>query len=412
MPNRSAVVFGAGRIARGFVGHLLGLDGYQMTFVDVSPEIVAALNDVGRYTVHIMDAPEKSSVVEGVSALLPDAPELASRLDEAEIVFVSVGGANLPSVADALAAGLAQRLSRPDSELNIIVCENWPAAGKTLRDALTASWARMGVPYPEGRIGVAESTILRSAVDATTEQLAIDPLAKQSQDYWSLPVDADALVTELTGPRHVEAVPHFQHALQRKLFTYNGGNATISYIGIEKGYSLLSEAANDPEIEAIVRGFYAETTAGLVHAYGLDLEDQRVFAEEALHKFQDEGIIDPLVRQVRDPMRKLGPNDRLVGAALLAMDAGVVPDNTAVAIAAALRYRDDGDPSASAMAQLIDALGYGDALAEITGLTREHPLIDLVMSKFLADRRDYAAPRGRISVAAHWCTSKISCRAR
>lgn len=380
MSSKSAVIFGAGRIARGFVGHLLGRDGYAVTFVEVSEGLVNELNERGSYTVHILGARHESGVVSDVSALTPDSAQLESRVNDAEIVFVSVGGANLDAVGTVLARVLPARLDagRP---LNIVVCENWRAAGAVLRESIERHLDEQGREFPRDLIGVSESTIMRSAVDATPEQLAEDPLAVQSQDYWSLPIDADALVTPLQGPACVEPVSGFQHALERKLYTYNSGNATISYLGVLKGYTLLNEAANDPEIEQIVRGAYEEMGAAMIASHGYDPEEQRAYAMTSLTKFQNSDIVDPLVRQVRDPLRKLSRNDRLVGAALFALDAGVDPQNVAVGIAAALRYRNDEDPSAVALAEKIARLGEAAALAEIGEIPSGSPLIDLVMQK-------------------------------
>ncbi|MBM3459313.1 MAG: hypothetical protein FJX77_12380 [Armatimonadetes bacterium] len=47
---------------------------------------------------------------------------------------------------------------------------------------------------------------------------------------------------------------------------------------------------------------------------------------------------DAIARVGRDPLRKLGPEDRLVGAARLCLAEGVPPDPILVGIAAALRY--------------------------------------------------------------------------
>ncbi|WP_104087506.1 mannitol-1-phosphate 5-dehydrogenase [Cryobacterium sp. N19] len=380
MPARNAVVFGAGRIARGFVGNLLGLESIGITFVDVSPTAVAALNAAGRYTVHILGAPEKSSVVANVSAIMTNSDELSGKLVEADVVFVSVGGANLPSVGVTIARAIETRLES-GHPLNIVVCENWRSAGQVLRSSIESELSALGLDLPHGMLGISESTIMRSAVDATEAQLAADPLAVQSQNYWSLPIDADALVDGFPEIRYVEPVPAFQHALERKLYTYNSGNATISFLGVLKGYELLSEAANDPEIESIVSGVYAEMGEAMVALHGYTVEDQAEYAAKSLRKFQDTAIIDPLSRQVRDPLRKLSRHDRLVGAAMYALDAGVQPNNIAIGIAAALRYRDPSDPSAMRMAELIDTLGAGAALAEIGGIDAASPLIDLVESK-------------------------------
>ncbi len=394
MPVRTAVVFGAGRIARGFVGNLLGLEGYGITFVDVSRQAVEELNSHGQYTVHILGAPEKSSVVHNVSALLTTSDELSTRLNEADVVFVSVGGANLGAVGKTIADSLGPRIQGPARPLNIIVCENWRSAGQTLRSAIEQELASKGIPFPAELVGVAESTIMRSAVDATEEQRTTDPLAVQSQDYWSLPIDADALVGEMPDIKFVDPVRNFQNALERKLYTYNTGNATISYLGWLKGYNYLSEAANDPEIAEIADGAYREMGAAMIKTHGFEADEQREYAATSLRKFQDTTIIDPLTRQIRDPLRKLSRNDRLVGAAVFALDAGIQPESVAIGIAAALRYRNPEDPSAVRMADLVDELGIGGALAEIGGIAPDSPLIELVKAKLpLVDAISEAHPK-------------------
>ena len=47
--NKNAVVFGAGKIARGFIAHLLTLSGYRITFVEKSDALVSHLRERGKY---------------------------------------------------------------------------------------------------------------------------------------------------------------------------------------------------------------------------------------------------------------------------------------------------------------------------------------------------------------------------
>ena len=70
--QKQAVIFGAGKIARGFVAHLLALSDYKITFVEKSPELVGLLRQRGRYKVHIMGAPEKSINLEGFEVVSTD----------------------------------------------------------------------------------------------------------------------------------------------------------------------------------------------------------------------------------------------------------------------------------------------------------------------------------------------------
>lgn len=381
MTEPIAVVYGAGKIARGFVGCLLGMSGYATTFVDVDRHVVELIAQRGRYTVHILGAPEKDTVVTDVTAITSDDPRSASVLDDAAIAFVSVGGKNLPSVARTIAPALHHRFEATQAPLNLIVCENWQAAGKTLREAIAAELDPADRETFARLVGVAESTIMRSGIAPTAEQSAADPLAVQAQDYWQLPVDGDALVGDLPAVEGIQPVAGFSTALERKLFTYNCGNATISFLGWLRGHQYLSEAANDPALQDIITEVYRETSETMVRRHGYDPEEQRAYAQQSLDKFKDASIIDPLTRQLADPIRKLGPNDRLVGAGLAALEAGVEPDAIAIGIAAALRHRNPDDPSAVRLAELIAAKGEAGALAEITGLPEDHELIRLAIAK-------------------------------
>ena len=50
----SCVIFGAGKIARGFIGHLLYLSGIPFTFIEREKTLADLLNTRGRYTVNIL----------------------------------------------------------------------------------------------------------------------------------------------------------------------------------------------------------------------------------------------------------------------------------------------------------------------------------------------------------------------
>ena len=55
----SCVIFGAGKIARGFIGHLLFLSNIPFVFVEKSQALVDLINERGSYTVNMrMRLPE------------------------------------------------------------------------------------------------------------------------------------------------------------------------------------------------------------------------------------------------------------------------------------------------------------------------------------------------------------------
>lgn len=65
----SCVIFGAGKIARGFVGHLLFLSNIEFTFVEKVDTLADLINERGQYTVNILGDASKNTLVTGAKAL-------------------------------------------------------------------------------------------------------------------------------------------------------------------------------------------------------------------------------------------------------------------------------------------------------------------------------------------------------
>jgi mannitol-1-phosphate 5-dehydrogenase len=385
------VIFGAGKIARGYLGHLLALAGRPIVFIDVNEVLVRLINERGRYTVHILGDASKSMQVTGIRAAQSADPGVAGLVAEAPAVFVSVGGPNLPAVAGPLAAGLHARREAGGRLLNIVCCENWHRPAIVLRAALAEKLTGADRDYLNTRVGIAESTVLRSCIEATPEQRAEDPLAVQAQDYWELQIDASALVEPMLPVAGLKPVPDFLGALERKLFTYNAINATVSYLGLLRGHRYLYEAAHDPMILEVAQGVISESGAVISAKHGYTREEQQAYGEQSLRKYQNRDIVDPLERQVRDPIRKLGRHDRLVGAACLALEYGIRPDNLALGIAAALQYASPQDPSAVRLQALIESGGLDAVFEQVCEIEPEGELARMVKAR-LPDLEKFRQP--------------------
>ena len=109
-----ALHFGAGNIGRGFIGYLLVRSGYQVTFVDVKPDLVRLIQERGRYSVHVLGPEPRVEWVEGVTALDgTDADRVADAVARADLVTTAVGASVLPKLAPVIAEGLRRRGGRP-----------------------------------------------------------------------------------------------------------------------------------------------------------------------------------------------------------------------------------------------------------------------------------------------------------
>lgn len=379
MTDSEAVIFGAGKIARGFIAHLLTLSGYRITFVEKNPAVVELLRQRGSYTVEIMGAPEKSIVIQNFKVLRTDEGEsIAEVVANASVVFVSIGGPNLPQIAPLLAAGLEKRTAG----VNIILGENYFQPAQWLRKLISDQLSPVKQEWFAHEVGIVETMILRSTIEPSEEMKARDPLSLKAQNMWEMPADKSAFAGEIPPVEGLSPKENFQGGLIRKLFTYNCINAVIAYSGAWKGHLLLSDAANDPELADLARAAYEESSEALCQRYGFDREEQREFAEAAIAKYQKKEIVDPIERNARDPMRKLSRNDRLVGPACLAMEYGTRPVAISRGIAAALLYDRAGDPASVVLQKMIREKGVRATIGEVCGIESDGELADLIVKSY------------------------------
>lgn len=372
-----ALIFGAGKIARGFLGQILYNAGVSTTFVDSSESLVKLLNERGRYTVNVLGAKEKNSVVTGYRAIaLQDSEEIAKAARDARIIFTAMGGKNL----EAAAPHIAKALANTERPVNVITCENWKQPAQLLRRLILEN-------TPGVRAGFAEAVVMRSAIEARPEELQQDALWVNVQNFWRLPLDADALIAPLPEVPELEPMHDFRGFLERKVYTYNSANGTVAFLGSLLGLTYIAEAARDPRVSAVLEKVYMETGRALSVRYGISLEEQLEFAGTSRAKLRDEVIVDTLERNARDPLRKLGPDDRLVGPALLALRYGVRPVGLATAIAAAVYYTSPGDSSAESLQSMREKHGAGAVLENVCKLEPNSELYALVMEKIQEMRK-------------------------
>jgi mannitol-1-phosphate 5-dehydrogenase len=375
------VIFGAGKIARGFIGHLLYLSDIPFTFVEKADALADLINERGQYTVNILGAPAQNCVVKGAKALKFDQKEeIAAAIAAADCVFNAVGGKNLGDIVPYLTAGIEKKAKR-GGKINFVTCENWKKPADILRDGIATTISDEARPYFEENVGITEAVIMRSAIESDAELLKKDPLIVNVQNFWELPVDASRLAGDLPPIKGLKLIAEFTGFLERKFYTYNAANGTVSYLGGLLGYEKIADAAHDEWILKILDGVYSETARALSAKHSFPLDEQLAFTLTSKRKLQDYTIVDFIERNARDPLRKLGPDDRLVGSARLVESFGIVPENLATAIAAAIHYVSPGDEFAVELGRLRRDCGVDYILENVCKLDPKGSLALLVKEK-------------------------------
>lgn len=313
-------IIGAGATGRGFLARLLQADGAELVFLDRDSGLIAQLNEAERFTVYVGSG-EVPCTVEGYEAFAMDDLLALERAAEADYLFVSVGEQNLKSLA--LFFTQLAALTRPE-DMRVVVCENGISPKNVLRAALEETPA-------------AGCRVTQGVVFCTTIPKQGSALDILSEDFSELPYDMEEALFKLPFA-HFTPVADFALLLTRKIYTYNCLSACIAYVGYVKGYIDYSQAANDPEIKVLCRSLAGQINRVLCAAYGVSLDEQRRFADNALKKFSDTAISDTIEKNARAVIRKICPNERLVGPLRMFLEAGEDVTILCMVIAAALVY--------------------------------------------------------------------------
>jgi mannitol-1-phosphate 5-dehydrogenase len=385
--NPKLVQFGAGNIGRGFIGQLFADAGYELVFVDVRPEIVAALNERGRYRLRFVGPRRFEEREVGPARAVDgrDGEAVARELADADLACTAVGVAALPHVAPAIALGIRYRVaSGNQAPLDILLCENQLDVSSLLR-----TWVSFELPADQAllidRVGFVETVVSRMVPELSSEERAADPLMVVVEDYDRLYANAGWFRGPVPRVPGLQATRRLHTLFVQKLYTHNLGHAIAAYLGYAADYTYIHEAIADASISCHVQGAMEESGAGLVARGGLTAEEQANYARGLMARFANVALRDTVVRVGRDPLRKLRRDDRLIGGALYALEAGVEPKNIAAGIAAALRFDGPGDPSAAELQRRLGESGAAGVLRDVCGLAPEHPLARLVLAELPGD---------------------------
>ena len=325
-----AVIFGAGKVGRGFLAQLLNRAGWDFSLVDSHVKTVEELRANDGWGVYNLSTGDTERLEAQDIMHIDD--DLDDLLGKANLVLTAMGANHLTQWSEIIRKPLCNRLQK--GNIDLILAENHPRPATAVREALLGGADEVESQLIEKNLGIAQAQVLRSCIEPTEQQ---HPLTIQVQDHWTLPLDGDALRTNITI-EGFELKPNFERELTRKLFTYNCVNAMVCYIGHLAGYKWLADAANNPMIAELALQAGRESSAALVTAYGFDTEEQHMWCTRALTKYQDKTIRDPIERNARDPVRKLGRFERLLGPIHLCMQHDLPHQTLLIGVAAALRY--------------------------------------------------------------------------
>jgi mannitol-1-phosphate 5-dehydrogenase len=381
---KKAVMYGAGNIGRGFIGKVFSESGYDVCFVDVYKPVVDRLNIDKQYPVKIVsNEKQEEIIVKNVRAVNGiDIDAVALEILDADIMATAVGVNVLGRIVKPICEGLKKRHEHKKNPLNVIICENLIDADKYLRGLIEAEMGEKYKSWLDENLGLVEASIGRMVPVMTDEMRQGNILKVWVEPYEQLPLDKDAFKGPVPKLNNVIPFSPFGFYIKRKLFVHNMGHAMCAYFGYQKGYKVIDVCIADDQIKDLVKMAMKDSALALSKQYGIDIKKINDNIDDLIYRFGNHILGDTVSRVGKDPIRKLGNNDRLVGAAINCMSQGIRPNNIVKGIVAGLKYDNPGDEYACKIQSEIKDNGIESCIENICGIEKDDELFRLIIKEF------------------------------
>ena len=342
---KTAVVFGAGNIGRGFIAQLFSESGYLVNFIDIDDSLITHFNTEKTYELQTAYNDDINNYTIGPVAGIngKDNQSVVDALSQADVAATAVGVRALDYLIDNFATTIIQRSQENKAPLNIIFCENLKNAAAIIRDKVKAKLSPEHHDYLESHIGFVDTVIGRMvpapSADSPTGFIRVEP-------YKELPVDKDCFRGEIPSISNMTAYENFYLFTARKLYIHNCGHAILSYCGFLKDYEFGYEAMENDWVYDCLTAAWSESKEAIVATYQADADWLQQHIDDLSYRFKNKTLGDSIFRLGKDPIRKLGPTDRLISPYLMARKSGLEASALAKGIAAAFCFTPAEDPIA------------------------------------------------------------------
>jgi mannitol-1-phosphate 5-dehydrogenase len=374
--QRTFVGFGFGPIQAGlFLYEAFRSDSFgRLVVAEVVPDIVNAVQGAGgRFSVNIAHSDRLEIAEVGPLEIEDPGSEsgrrrLVEAIAEAEEIATAVPSVQFytspspGSIHRLLAQGLQRKAAAPGPQAIVYAAENHNHAAEILE-------ARVLEEIPENerervstRVRFLNTVIGKmSRVVSGADEIRSQGLATITPSgHRAFLVEAfnRILISKIRFAGAGDAPP-FQRGIkvfeekddllpfeEAKLYGHNATHALAAYVGAMRGVERIADLSKYPDVFAFLRAaFIEESGEALVRKHaGKDPlfthEGYREYADDLLARMVNPFLDDRVERVGRDPQRKLGWDDRLVGTLRVALQQGIKPSRYAFGTAAALAVLD------------------------------------------------------------------------
>lgn len=381
---KQALHFGGGSIGIGFIADLLNESDFEVTIVDIDSGLVDQINETNTFDLYLINEEYKKKQLTHLHALssIEDQAAIIDQISTTDLITTAVWAENLPKIAPVLLEGLKKRVDHGHDRVNILACENAMFNSEILRKAMLAldssaeGWLDTIAAFPN------------TAVDRMV--LASEHEGKKTIDIGrdhELVIEESKLVDPADKPiKEAVYTTNLKKYIERKLYIVNCGHAWAGYIGFVHGYSIIQDVFHNEELVQMIRETMWESAHLLMERYGFTEQDMIDYINFIMDRYQTPGIEDLITRVSRSPIRKLQPEERLVGPCVQCEELGLENQRLLEGIAAAFLFDNPEDEQSVELLAYVAEQGIDEAIVHYTKIpldNRMHQAIKKNYQKFM-----------------------------
>lgn len=376
--GKICLAIGAGAIGKAVTGYIFRRLECEVSFADISPDIVRDINQRKGYTLHSTQTgfADKAQFIDGVSAYALNDSNVEAIALKANYMCTSIGSKGVGLFLPTLAGWMKKRIKINKDPLYLMLFENDYRLKQTIIDYFRANAITMPV-----QLKIIPTSIERMTKNIPASQGHYDVIGEQF-----FPVilqkgslDESGLENETEYFQFVDDVKSYYY---RKLFTNNLGHAALGYIGLYRGHSNTVQAMEDPFIYEFAQRALGESEQMLQKKYAFTSQELHTHIENLLLRYHNVSMKDSLARLVRDPLRKLKKEERIIGALLACNQYGIPADSIMTIIFYVLIYCREDAAAKPVTEKLLQEEGIGGILTHICSIPRKKRIFGQICRRY------------------------------
>lgn len=311
-PHRTLLLFGAGNIGLTFIAQIFRRSGYHVICADTDAAVLQRLRAYSGYTVHLLspDGGTDSVRIDGIEVIdATDRQRLSAILLQRPLLATAVGARAFPHVLRAirdLSHGVV-----PVTELDLVAAEN-------IHDPVAVARETLGDETP--RIHACSVGKMVPVQDSS----GTDYIELRSEAYNTLICDGTNWAGRPpTDVPWIQLVDEIGAWMDRKLYIHNLGHAACAWRARahDPALAMISDAIAVPAIRTHVQRVMEAAASVVRRAYPDEFTEVslREHVADLITRFGNRRLGDTVERVGRDLPRKLGRDERLIGALRLAV---------------------------------------------------------------------------------------------